>query len=400
MKTEKSDTKRDTKARKSNRDERLSPDGKWRSFPKVPNLLQYVSTGVYYGRVKVNGKILKKVLNTRVFEDAKLLLHDWISTQTKKRHVVGAPATLGEARSLYESSLDRDHTLSEKSRYYRRNCIKRLFKSWPGLASAKPRSITRLQCEKWASELASSTGSAPPGSMTKKTTATSPQYYNNILGTFKAILSRAGIADDDFSPLSTVKRMGIKQAPPVLPETDQFLRIIQSMETSGAGQQQECADFARFLAFSGCRLSEAQAATWGDVDLTKGLLKVNNAKIRRARNWTPTRLVPIIPDMRKLLERLQRDSPKPTDPICGVSDCERSLANACRRVGVTRLTHHDLRHLFATRCIEAGVDIPTVSHWLGHSDGGALAMRVYGHLRETHSADMAQKVRFTPATSA
>lgn len=63
-------------------------------------------------------------------------------------------------------------------------------------------------------------------------------------------------------------------------------------------------------------------------------------------------------------------------------------------IGIPKLTHHDLRHLFATRCIEAGVDIPTVSRWLGHSDGGALAMKVYGHLREQHSAAMAQKVTF------
>ena len=54
-------------------------------------------------------------------------------------------------------------------------------------------------------------------------------------------------------------------------------------------------------------------------------------------------------------------------------------------IGIERITHHDLRHLFATRCIEAGVDIPTVSRWLGHVDGGALAMKVYGHLRRTHS---------------
>jgi len=46
---------------------------------------------------------------------------------------------------------------------------------------------------------------------------------------------------------------------------------------------------------------------------------------------------------------------------------------------VKRITHHDLRHLFATRCIEAGVDIPTVSRWLGHQDGGALCMKTYGH---------------------
>jgi hypothetical protein len=53
--------------------------------------------------------------------------------------------------------------------------------------------------------------------------------------------------------------------------------------------------------------------------------------------------------------------------------------------------------LFATRCIESGVDIPTVSRWLGHRDGGALAMKVYGHLRHQHSASMAKLVKFGSA---
>ena len=57
-------------------------------------------------------------------------------------------------------------------------------------------------------------------------------------------------------------------------------------------------------------------------------------------------------------------------------------------------THHDFRHFFATTCIEAGVDIPTVSRWLGHKDGGALAMRVYGHLRKEHSFSMFNRVLF------
>jgi hypothetical protein len=61
---------------------------------------------------------------------------------------------------------------------------------------------------------------------------------------------------------------------------------------------------------------------------------------------------------------------------------------------IPRITHHDLRHLFASHCIESGVDIPTVSRWLGHVDGGALCMKVYGHLRRSHSQDMAAKVTF------
>jgi hypothetical protein len=45
------------------------------------------------------------------------------------------------------------------------------------------------------------------------------------------------------------------------------------------------------------------------------------------------------------------------------------------------------------------VDIPTVSRWLGHKDGGALAMKVYGHLPNQHSASMAKLLKFTPAES-
>jgi integrase len=77
-----------------------------------------------------------------------------------------------------------------------------------------------------------------------------------------------------------------------------------------------------------------------------------------------------------------------------IGECKQALARACKEIGIPKLTHHDLRHLFATRCIESGVDIPTVSRWLGHKDGGALAMKTYGHLRNEHSLAMAQKVKF------
>jgi integrase len=107
------------------------------------------------------------------------------------------------------------------------------------------------------------------------------------------------------------------------------------------------------------------------------------------------RFVPMIPAMRQLLERLHcRQRPELTDRVCILGECQKSLTRACQVVGVPRITHHDCRHLFATRCIESGVDIPTVSRWLGHVDGGALAMRVYGHLRRSHSQQSARLVTF------
>ncbi len=37
-----------------------------------------------------------------------------------------------------------------------------------------------------------------------------------------------------------------------------------------------------------------------------------------------------------------------------------------------------------------------MSRWLGHKDGGALAMKTYGHLRREHSIAQAQRVTFMP----
>jgi hypothetical protein len=45
------------------------------------------------------------------------------------------------------------------------------------------------------------------------------------------------------------------------------------------------------------------------------------------------------------------------------------------------------------------VDIPTISRWLGHGDGGALAMRVYGHLQVEHSLAMIKRVNFEQAAT-
>ena len=56
----------ETPPRQRKREEQLSNDGKWRSFPKVPNLLQYASNFNYYGRIKVGGKTIRENYTTQV----------------------------------------------------------------------------------------------------------------------------------------------------------------------------------------------------------------------------------------------------------------------------------------------------------------------------------------------
>jgi hypothetical protein len=63
MKATMTDTKPGIKPIKP-KESRLSPDGKRRSFPKVSNLVQYVTTGAYFGRVKIEGKIFRESLGT------------------------------------------------------------------------------------------------------------------------------------------------------------------------------------------------------------------------------------------------------------------------------------------------------------------------------------------------
>ena len=390
------ETGRDTKSAKTNRETRLSPDGKWRSFPKVPNLLQYVNTGVYFGRVKIEGKIFRESLGTDVFTNAKLLLGDFLKKKRKQanRPVAG---TFGEARQQYEAETEAEHTLAPGSKLYRRNCIKALLRTWPEIDAMHPAKITESDCRAWASRFAAEYDA---------------QFFNNTLSALRHILERAGVGIDE-NPARKIKRLGVKQKELRLPEPKQFEEILQRIETAGSRHSRHCADFARFLAFSGCRLNEARLVRWQDVNFEKMEIRVHNSKSGKATSKPEFRFVPIIPPMLELLQRLKTENPhEPNDRVCVVSECEKALTAACgvkngerlKRmrwgkevllgIGIERITHHDLRHLFATRCIESSVDIPTVSRWLGHSDGGALAMKTYGHLRREHSAAMAQKVTF------
>jgi len=153
------------------------------------------------------------------------------------------------------------------------------------------------------------------------------------------------------------------------------------------------ANLVELLAYSGCRLSEATSLRWGDVDLAKGTLTITGGEGGTKNH--EQRSAPMTQALRNLLERLRAETtPQPAGFIAQIDSAKNGLAAASERLGYPVFTHHDFRHFFATTCIEAGVDIPTVSRWLGHKDGGALAMRVYGHLREAHSKAMVDRVAF------
>ena len=181
-----------------------------------------------------------------------------------------------------------------------------------------------------------------------------------------------------------------------LPEPAQFFTLVGKVRMAGSRDSDNCGDAIEFFSYAGPRLSEAAWIYGRDCSFLKNEIIIRGDPITGTKNWE-IRRVPMIPEMRKLLERLKAERGEKEfldNPVLKVRKFNRSLKSACKKLGLFHLTHHDLRHLFATRCIESGVDIPTVAKWLGHKDGGVLAMQTYGHLRDNHSANMAQKVIF------
>ncbi len=294
--------------------------------------------------------------------------------------------TFGEAAAIHLRNLDNNLRIKPSTRDYWRRRLLALIKSWPGLNETEVRKITQVACKEWASTYA------------KKA---SPTNYNNTIALLRHVLAIAIEAGVLYSnPAAALKRAAIRGKEIALPSTDKFNALLAEMRNGRSRYSPHCADFASGLAFTGCRVGEAREIAWRDVDFDAGEIVVRGDAKTGTKNWE-LRRVPLIPDARALFQRMrtERVSDSLDAKVFRVGECQKALDRACKKVSADRITHHDLRHLFATRCIESGVDIPTVSRWLGHKDGGALAMKTYGHLRREHSIAQAQRVSFTPAAA-
>ncbi|MBL9194332.1 MAG: tyrosine-type recombinase/integrase [Opitutaceae bacterium] len=392
-----------------------------------PYLFKNASSGRYYSRFFRQGF---RALRTNRVTVARLRLADRVRDYKGNSRIQSAAengdVTMEQVIALFESATVENPSLSASTKKDRRICLLRLQKTWPKLGLLKPRQITTAEINSWAARAAKFSAKPPPGSKTRKG-AFSHRALQKSAGVLRMVLKHALTLNAISSVPSFAVFPGGKCKVPVLPSrrvvgalfneiqyprnaavrdavracggmvegktqqelADQLgisLATLKRHKTGGVGNGKDAADFARLLVFTGMRVDEARRLTWGDVDFENGRIRVQGTKTDTSR-----RTIPMIPECRDFLVGLVPGSP--TDRVSRVDDINRALAGASKRLGVSKLTHHSMRHLFATLCIESGVDIPTVSRWLGHADGGALAMRVYGHLRDEHSQIAAAKVR-------
>jgi integrase len=270
------------------------------------------------------------------------------------------------------------HTLAPGTIEQREIRIKNLA---PFFKGTPLRNVTALQYERWAIDRGA-----------KLATQTFVHELDTMRSVFKYAQQHGFILSN---PAITIKRPKVTFSKTLIPAREQFTRLIdQIRQSDGRADNQrkskEGADLIEFLAYSGARIGEARAAIWGDVKFAENMIWIHGPKSEQS-----DRLIPMTAALREFLVRLKTESnPAPGDKITKVDSAKKSLATACAKLEYPKFSHHDFRHFFATTCIESGVDIPTISRWLGHSDGGALAMRVYGHLQVEHSLAMSKRVNF------
>ena len=361
-------------------------DSRWQKTP-VANLVRHIQSGNYYARIRVRSKLIWKSLKTDRISVAKLRLGDFHKEERQRAAAQTAVArgkmAFTDALQTYRERLKGDHSLKQRSKNYREERITALLKSWPALNQTDVAHISKTDCLAWAAEYG---------------ITASPTAFNNTIGTLRMVLDVAVEAGTRYdNPAIHIKRKKVRRKILQLPSQKQFEELVVTIRQGDGGWAERCADLVEFLAYSGCRKGEAARVFGRDCDFEKGEIAVLGDPATGTKNWE-IRRVPMIPDMRQLLLRLKKeraDADFLSKPVMLVHECQGAIDTACKKLEITRFTHHDLRHLFATRCIEFGVDVPTVSRWLGHKDGGALAMKVYGHLRDQHSVDMAQRVTFS-----
>ena len=353
---------------------------------RLQNLVRHKS-GRYYARLFLNGKEIWKSLKTSHFSVAEAKLAELQREHRKRKGREFDPAStkmnFAQAATLYMRRVDEKASLKRRTKKYLHETLEALLKSWPELPAMEIRRITANACREWAGRYA-------------KTFCAS--RHNATISLLRHVI---GIAIENgvfhSNPADGLERQAVKAKPLELPSRSQFAAFVAEMRAGRSRDSQKCADLAQGLAFTGCRIAESAHIEWRDLNFEAGEILVKGDLEEGTKNGE-VRRVPMIPQARELFSKMRaaRQDEPGTEKLFQVRESQKSMDRAAKKVGMARITHHDLRHFFATVSIESGVDIPTVSRWLGHKDGGALAMRTYGHLRREHSVAQAQKVTFNP----
>lgn len=160
--------------------------------------------------------------------------------------------------------------------------------------------------------------------------------------------------------------------------------------------------------YTGLRLGELLALEKTDTDgaqirITKSCHdgKDANGKFTRRTDTPKTpssvRIIPVPKQLKPLVRALQKNGKSQylisarDGKVIAVRSYQRSFELLLKRLGIPHRGFHALRHTFATRALECGMDVKTLSEILGHKNPSTTLLH-YAHSLDEHKNAMMNKV--------
>lgn len=161
--------------------------------------------------------------------------------------------------------------------------------------------------------------------------------------------------------------------------------------------------------YTGLRIGELLALTWDDIDFGNGILSVTKTCyygkcesgdftriVDTPKTRTSCREIPLPKQVLPLLKDMKKTSKsnnvitKKDKPVT-VRTYQRKFEMLLKELHIRYRCFHALRHTFATRAIECGMDVKTLSEILGHKNA-TITLNRYAHSLLDHKKDMMNRL--------
>lgn len=262
----------------------------------------------------------------------------------------------------------------------------------PELGSEKLSNLSEVRIGQWTAALQCTGRLDGNGGLSAKS-------IGDLLTILKSSLSLA--TRNGYEVQCDFKRIGVKQ-------TNREMRVLSVEEQQCLERQllpsQNPVHFAIILSlYTGLRIGEVCALRWEHIDFEKKCIHVLRT-VQRIRNTeeSPLQKTKIIITEPKSYRSIRTvPLPKCLLEIASLLRCDptyylltgradklmepRTLQNHFKRIvkvaSIPSVSYHALRHTFATRCIESGADVKTLSELLGHTNV-MITLNRYVHSNE------------------
>lgn len=232
----------------------------------------------------------------------------------------------------------------------------------------------------------------------------SPNTVNAAISVLKSSLKKAvsyGIAEREFSDGILRPRASEKKAECFTQEEQKKIGqyILKNKKKKLVG--------ILLCLYTGLRIGELLALTWSDIDFAAGVLSVTRSChdgwenggyrqiVESPKTGSSVRLIPVPKQLLGVLRRTKKEAGGTYvvggDRPVSVRSYQRTFELLQKKLHIPHRCFHTLRHTFATRALECGMDVKTLSEILGHKNPNVTLNR-YAHSFMEHKHMMMDRL--------